>query len=344
MATEGAPRRVVATWPVLAGAAALVAAGGAAAYLRWPALSSVPPVAAPANVTASASPPAADPGARAQPPAEAAVNPAAPSFDVVRVTPDGSAVIAGRAQPGAEVVVRDGERELGHTQADRRGEFVLVPDAKLPAGGRELTLTTRESGGAEVKSEESVVVVVPQSREPAAPSSALALLVPPGTAAPRLLQAPPTSGKNQKLSLNAVDYDDKGEIRFSGSAPPSTPLRVYVDNQPVGESKTDAQGQWTLTPRDSVPAGVHQFRVDQLAANGRVTGRVELPFQRTATPAAVPAAQDRVVVQPGQNLWRIARHTYGAGIRYTVIYLANRDVIRDPRLIYPGQVFSTPAQ
>jgi nucleoid-associated protein YgaU len=49
-----------------------------------------------------------------------------------------------------------------------------------------------------------------------------------------------------------------------------------------------------------------------------------------------------MVVQPGQNLWRIARHTYGRGVRYTVIYAANRDTIRDPRLIYPGQVFALP--
>ncbi|MBV8913763.1 MAG: LysM peptidoglycan-binding domain-containing protein, partial [Acetobacteraceae bacterium] len=101
-------------------------------------------------------------------------------------------------------------------------------------------------------------------------------------------------------------------------------------------------GQWTLTPLRSVPNGVHQFRVDQLEESGRVTTRVELPFQRTASPSA-DAALARVVVQPGQNLWRIARFTYGAGIRYTVIYLANRDQIRDPRRIYPGQVFSTPA-
>jgi nucleoid-associated protein YgaU len=29
-------------------------------------------------------------------------------------------------------------------------------------------------------------------------------------------------------------------------------------------------------------------------------------------------------------------------VRYTVIYAANRDTIRDPRLIYPGQVFALP--
>jgi len=49
-----------------------------------------------------------------------------------------------------------------------------------------------------------------------------------------------------------------------------------------------------------------------------------------------------VVVQPGDSLWRLARRAYGAGIQYTMIFEANRDKIRDPDLIYPGQVFTLP--
>jgi nucleoid-associated protein YgaU len=56
----------------------------------------------------------------------------------------------------------------------------------------------------------------------------------------------------------------------------------------------------------------------------------------------VPARPGHVVIQPGNNLWRISRVIYGRGIEYTVIYQANRDQIRDPDLIYPGQIFLTP--
>lgn len=45
----------------------------------------------------------------------------------------------------------------------------------------------------------------------------------------------------------------------------------------------------------------------------------------------------------GDSLWRISRQLYGAGIRYTQIYEANRGQIRDPDLIYPGQVLVAPA-
>jgi nucleoid-associated protein YgaU len=51
---------------------------------------------------------------------------------------------------------------------------------------------------------------------------------------------------------------------------------------------------------------------------------------------------ETVIIRRGDNLWRISRRMLGQGIRYTVIYEANRDQIRDPALIYPGQVFDVP--
>ncbi len=265
----------------------------------------------------------------------------APSFDIVRVGPQGQAVLAGRAEPGATVAVTDNNTLLGQAQADARGEWVLTPDAPLTPGSRELSLSAQSADGLGVKSLDTVLLAVPPPA--AVPGPVMALLVPP-VGAPRALQgAPDTTVKpgNTRLGLDAVDYDDHGAIRFAGTAPPGAPVRVYVDNAAAGDATADALGRWKLTPQDVVTAGVHRLRVDQLTAAGRVSARVELPFQRTAV-AMAELAGGRVVVQPGQNLWRLARHAYGAGVRYTVIYLANRDQIRDPRLIYPGQAFAVP--
>ena len=64
-------------------------------------------------------------------------------------------------------------------------------------------------------------------------------------------------------------------------------------------------------------------------------------------PAEAPAAAPRpvtVTVQPGFTLWGIAQERYGDGVMYVQVFEANRDKIRDPDLIYPGQVFSVPAK
>lgn len=48
------------------------------------------------------------------------------------------------------------------------------------------------------------------------------------------------------------------------------------------------------------------------------------------------------IVSRGENLWRISRRTYGRGMRYTTIFDANQEQIRNPHRIYPGQVFVLP--
>ncbi|MBD3765996.1 MAG: LysM peptidoglycan-binding domain-containing protein, partial [Rhodobacterales bacterium] len=61
----------------------------------------------------------------------------------------------------------------------------------------------------------------------------------------------------------------------------------------------------------------------------------------TSLPGA--AAPVTVTVQPGNTLWGISRERYGQGVLYVRVYEANRSQIRDPDLIYPGQVFTVPA-
>ena len=65
------------------------------------------------------------------------------------------------------------------------------------------------------------------------------------------------------------------------------------------------------------------------------------PAQPDST-AAIPPAAVTVTVQPGFTLWSIAQETFGSGVLYVQVFEANRDKIRDPDLIYPGQIFTIP--
>ncbi len=311
-------------------AAAVLALGGAAVLAFWR------PEPVPTPVAAL---PVAPPPAAAEPPASPLPAANAPSFDIVLVSPDGSAVIAGRAVPGALVSVHEGDRVVAQVRADSHGTWVLVPETKLPPGAGQLTLTTDDASGAVASIPVLVVVPAPSaagSSEPAMPALAVAA---PAAGPSRLLQSPSAPGRY--LGVDTVDYDEKGQIQFSGSAPADVPVRVYVDNKPAGDATAAGSGHWNLSPATQVPPGVHRLRLDQIGTDGQVVARVELPFQREIL-ALSQVGAGQVVVQPGQNLWRLARRVYGTGIRYTVIYRANRDQIRDPKRIYPGQVFSTP--
>ena len=147
----------------------------------------------------------------------------------------------------------------------------------------------------------------------------------------------PSSG----LSLDTVDYDDKGKVAVGGKAPEGSRVQLYLDNEPVGGADPDETGIWRVELGENVKPKRYRMRIDQIGPEGRVVARIESPFFPAGPISGLP--RDAVVfVQPGNSLWRIARRTYGGGVQYTLIYEANQDQIRDPDLIYPGQVFVLP--
>lgn len=286
--------------------------------------------------------------AAGSPPGSPLANPTKPTFDIVRVNPQGDTVIAGRAAPNSEIVVMQGDKIIGRARADKRGEWVLVPQSPIAAGTHKLNVVTKLADGTEISSDQSVVVVVPERGKDVAgkatsrASGSLAVAIPKAVGqAPVVLQSPGGIG-NTGLSLDAIDYGRRGDnLGLSGRAPASAEVRVYLDNRLIGRATADDKGIWRLNPDIQIPAGLYRMRVDRIDGAGKVAERVELPFSRAA-PVHDLAEGTVVFVQPGNSLWRLARRTYGQGLRYTEIYEANKDQIRDPHLIYPGQAFVLP--
>jgi len=283
---------------------------------------------------------------------------------VVRVDPQGSLVIAGRAPSGSEVTVTSNGEVIGTGKADENGEWVILPSAPISSGNHELSLSSTLPDGRSVEADRDVMLAVPETGKtlageaaPAA-SGSLAVLVPKDNSGGSVvLQQPPaaapasptatssaaTEGEgiaSGALVLGTVDYDDKGQVVIGGRGTVGSTIQVYLDNDLIGAATVDAAGRWQVTPQSAVAPRLHTLRVDQVGADGKVMARVESPFLR-AELVQLPADQ-AFIVQPGNSLWRIARRSYGAGLRYTVIYEANRDQIRNPDLIYPGQVFALP--
>ena len=97
-------------------------------------------------------------------------------------------------------------------------------------------------------------------------------------------------------------------------------------------------------PQGAVPVSVATPAQPEEAALPELAAEVAVP-EMAAEPrlaAPPPLAQVSVTVQPGHTLWAIAREEFGEGVLYVQLFEANRDRIRDPDLIYPGQVFTVP--
>lgn len=285
-----------------------------------------------------------------------------PSFDVVHVERDGSAVVAGRAEPNSTVtVMRNGER-LGTVTADAAGEWVFLTDQPLPPGDHELSLQAQGSAG-EVEAPRVVVVSVPDpDRQVAQPAdqSETGGEVAPNVAEERgpIAVALDKNGEGDVVVLQGIDagvavgdlvleslrYDAEGRVTIAGRIVPGGRVFAYIDDGFVGEATGGEEGVWRLRAEDPVSLGLHRLRLDQVDEAGSVLARLETPFARSTLLTDLPEGERLVVVQPGNSLWRIAQRTYGRGLRYTLIFEANESQIRDPNLIYPGQVFVVPKE
>jgi nucleoid-associated protein YgaU len=143
----------------------------------------------------------------------------------------------------------------------------------------------------------------------------------------------------------------RAEVPFVMEARAKTAAPAAVVTADAGEPKPVTQGDGAGA---SQPAG--QLAGDAAAEQGLAPGKADSaglgPGPKPATPAAPDSAPTpsvavvpelkTVTIVRGDNLWRISRKTYGQGIRYTVIYDANVKQIRNPNLIYPGQIFVMP--
>jgi len=190
---------------------------------------------------------------------------------------------------------------------------------------------------------------------PVAPAIALA-----PTAAPTVLQADADGVRIVQdgsrdgagnVALDAITYDPEGEVQLSGRATGDGAVQIYIDNQPVTTSSVTAGGDWQIE-LPQIDTGIYTLRIDEVDIDGAVVSRLETPFKREERQevAAVLAEETNAdgfevavkTVQPGATLWAIAEENLGLGIFYVAIFEANNDLIRDPDLIYPGQIFRIP--
>ena len=315
-------------------------------------------------------------------PEPAASEPADPDpvlarYDALRVTPEGALTLAGTVAPGALVEVLLDGAVIDTQTADAQGAFASVVTVAPSAAPRGLGLRVRGADGVARMADETLTVapspLALAEAEKIAAAEALAArpLVTDATGGARLL-----AEATAELVIDTLAFGEAGAMSVSGrGAPAGAALRAYVDNAEVGLTRPDASGAWQMRLPAAAP-GAHSLRVDALDAAGEVLARAEQGFETvlpaaeiaarlpalppasaelSTTPPAVPLADASprtgtttgaggraITILRGHTLWAIAREAYGNPYLYVQIFEANRDQIRDPDLIYPGQVFTLP--
>ena len=278
--------------------------------------------------------------ADSSPPApEIGADPAAPALGdgpvVVADLPAGAGIASA---PEGSAPARPGQPEV--RSAPETAGSAPAPDVSLPAAPP----TAPDA-------DEAPIIVAADAPDPApAPASPD---VPRDVAeAPRVILAEPgrvtvlqDAAPPPPIALDSIAYDDQGAVTLSGRGEEGD-VRLYVDNRPVKTVRIEADGSWEAGLPEVDP-GIYTLRLDRLGADGAVSDRIETPFKKETRSAlaavrAGPEGPAIVTVQPGFTLWAIAAENYGDGAAYVKIFEANASRVRNPDLIYPGQVFAVP--
>ena len=269
------------------------------------------------------------------------------SVDVFRVDEFGNIISAGKVSREAKIeILADNKKIIGADKTEADGSFVIF--GKVQSTG--LVQTVKIRGLIEDKGEEKIVdsadlfFVLPQvekSNEKEVNKIEKKPLIVRDDGNDLKILAPIQVSSVDSITLDTISYTQDSSTELAGRARLDNTIRIYLNNKLESEVKVNESGAWKTTLSD-IQAGVYTLRLDELNDNGIVEGRLELPFKKEDEALIQAMGEGSITVQPGNSLWRIARKYYGKGIQYVEIFERNSHLIKDPDLIYPGQVFSLP--
>jgi nucleoid-associated protein YgaU len=160
---------------------------------------------------------------------------------------------------------------------------------------------------------------------------------------------------NEQLAAarSANEFALKSIVDFRAAADATADFKERVTTASMKAS--DALKLLQSLPRDASSVGAALAKLGQMVADLTAPPAAPVapaaPANEVASGDAGPAtieqaplqeSKETVIIRRGDTLWQISRRIYGAGVRYTTIYVANEDKIVNPDRILPGQVFGLP--
>lgn len=299
-----------------------------------------------------AAPAAEAPAAEAKPEEkpEAAPAPARPVLVQAVDVENGRIFVAGSGEPGRVVNVYLDDKLAGSVTITADGAFLLEAPTSIEPGRHAIRADMLAPGSAEVTDRAEVALVHEPATEvaqadpaPAAEPAPAAQAMPEEPAAAPAAQEQPAVVAEEKPAEEAPAQ--AGATAGEQAAPAAEPGQAAPAAEAVADPATAAPAVETAPAAVAAEPAAEPAPAAAAAAEPAAEAAPAAAVAEPA-PAAAPVQEIRtgasVIIRRGDNLWKISRRMLGRGIQYTVIYEANKDQIRNPRLIYPGQVLDVP--
>ena len=276
-------------------------------------------------------------------------------LEVIRVRPDGSLVIAGKGLPNSKVEIISGSTVIATTTSDKIGEFVAVPEKQLKSGEHLLAFRQITKNGNITIANEAVAINVTGGINDI---PIVAIIDSEGKLGARVIQAPglierkiennvneekkSTEKINPIMSILAFTYDAKvGQLILSGTAYGGIQINAGFSGKETSSTKI-LNNKWSLTIPGKLISGKQKVSAVLLGKNGKILSKNSVNISGKSIQNA--NGKTFIIVQKGDALWNIAFNRLGLGKRYTDIVDLNKEIITNPNLIYPKQLFVIPSQ
>ena len=276
-------------------------------------------------------------------------------LEVIRVSPDGSLVIAGKGLPNSKVEIISGSTVIATTTSDKIGEFVAVPEKQLKSGEHLLAFRQITKNGNITIANEAVAINVTGGINDI---PIVAIIDSEGKLGARVIQAPglierkiennvneekkSTEKINPIISILAFTYDAKvGQLILSGTAYGGIQINAGFSGKETSSTKI-LNNKWSLTIPGKLISGKQKVSAVLLGKNGKILSKNSVNISGKSIQNA--NGKTFIIVQKGDALWNIAFNRLGLGQRYIDIVDLNKEIITNPNLIYPKQLFVIPSQ
>ena len=279
--------------------------------------------------------------------------------DILRVDESGITIIAGSGDPSTTVEAKINNQTIGKSEVNKDGEFVITGEVSSSDQPQELKIVTIEEKEEKTK---KIISKEPVENEEDWVYETKSFIILPGLIKNnnenemqkerlddvRIFEVQQTDillkeeFKNinvEQLTLDRIKYSENGTAILYGRARTDMNVMVYLNNEFKMKTIPGKDGSWDVD-LGIISPGIYKLRIDETTINGDVKFRIETPFKQETKELLDKMFTKAITVQPGNSLWRIARRIYGKGIMYLDIYNKNSHLIKDPDLIYPGQIFS----
>ena len=276
-------------------------------------------------------------------------------LEVIRVKPDGSLVIAGKGLPNSKVEIISGSTVIATTTSDKIGEFVAVPENQLKSGEHLLAFRQITKNGNITIANEAVAINVTGGINDI---PIVAIIDSEGKLGARVIQAPglieskiennvneeknSTEKINPIISILAFTYDAKvGQLILSGTAYGGIQINAGFSGKETSSTKI-LNNKWSLTIPGKLISGKQKVSAVLLGKDGKILSKNSVNISGKFIQNA--NGKTFIIVQKGDALWNIAFNRLGLGQRYIDIVDLNKEIITNPDLIYPKQLFVIPSQ